>query len=57
MCTLAGHTGMVITLSFSPDGTRIVSGGEDRAIKLWDAATGGEVMKFVRLSFRGGILF
>ena len=31
---------------FSPDGTRVVSwGGNERAV-LWDAATGGELVRF-----------
>jgi WD40 repeat protein len=35
-----GHRGGVWALTFSPDGTRIASGGEDRTACLWDAATG-----------------
>jgi hypothetical protein len=42
--TLHGHTGYVFGVAFSPDGERIVSGGEDNALKLWDAQTGQEVM-------------
>lgn len=42
---LKGHTGNTLnggiyTLAYSPDGTRIVSGAEDRVLKLWDAKTG-----------------
>jgi hypothetical protein len=36
---LKGHTGRVTSVSFSPDGRRIVTGGRDRA-KVWDARTG-----------------
>jgi WD40 repeat protein/class 3 adenylate cyclase len=32
---LFGHTGGVITVDFSPDGTSILSGGEDRSIRIW----------------------
>jgi WD40 repeat protein len=35
-----GHTGLVKSVAFSPDGTHVVSGGEDEMLKLWDVATG-----------------
>ncbi|CCA72922.1 related to WD40-repeat protein (notchless protein) [Serendipita indica DSM 11827] len=38
--TLLGHQGSVTAVSFSPDGTRIVSGSLDRTIRQWDAETG-----------------
>jgi WD40 repeat protein len=38
--TLAGHSGSVMAVAFSPDGKRIASGSDDGTIKLWDAATG-----------------
>jgi WD40 repeat protein len=40
---LPGHLGWV-SLSFSPDGRRVVSGGtSDTTLKLWDTKTGFEV--------------
>jgi WD40 repeat protein len=42
--TLRGHYRYVTTVTFSPDGERIVSGGYDGKIRLWDATTGGELM-------------
>src|SRR5262249_54023489 len=30
-------------VEFSPDGTRIASGGQDRVVRVWDAATGKQL--------------
>ena len=38
--TLKGHSGYVRSVSFSPDGRRIVSGSEDKTVKVWNAETG-----------------
>ncbi|KAG8851207.1 hypothetical protein FRB91_008284 [Serendipita sp. 411] len=35
-----GHTGEVISITFSFDGRRIASGSDDKTIRLWDAETG-----------------
>ena len=42
--TLKGHSGWVNSVSFSPDGKRIVSGSVDKTLKVWDAETGQEVL-------------
>jgi WD40 repeat protein len=44
--TLSGHTGWVGTLSFSLDGTLLVSGSNDKTLKLWGVQTGGVVKTF-----------
>ncbi|KAG2073243.1 WD40 repeat-like protein, partial [Suillus decipiens] len=40
---LRGHTSTVSSVSFSPDGTRIVTGSYDKTVRLWDAGTGEPV--------------
>jgi WD40 repeat protein len=42
--TLKGHTDVVDSVAFSPDGKQIVSGSFDKTIKLWDATTGQETL-------------
>jgi len=36
--TLAGHEASIRSASFSPDGKRIISGSEDRTIRVWDTS-------------------
>ena len=36
--TLKGHSGQVLSVSFSPDGKRIVSGGRD-GVRVWDISS------------------
>ncbi len=44
--TLHGHSMDVVAVSWSPDGARLASAGFDRSIRLWDAATGKQLVSF-----------
>jgi WD40 repeat protein/predicted Ser/Thr protein kinase len=42
--TLSGHDDTIWSMSYSPDGTRIVSGGNDKTVRVWNAVTGAGIM-------------
>ena len=46
IAVLYGHTDLARCLTFSQDGTMLVSGSNDKTIKLWDMQTGGVVKTF-----------
>jgi len=46
LAILSGHTDSVQCITFSSDGTLLVSAGADKVIKLWDIQTGGVVRTF-----------
>ncbi|KAF8712130.1 hypothetical protein AX14_013129 [Amanita brunnescens Koide BX004] len=42
---LLGHVGLVESVAFSPDGSKIISGSE---IRVWEASTGDEIPPLLR---------
>jgi len=38
--TLTGHTGWVLAVAWSPDGTRLATGSADKTVRLWNPKTG-----------------
>ena len=44
LCTLTGHSNVVSSVAYSPDGKHIVSGSWDNTVKVWDSQTGKEVI-------------
>ena len=41
--TLMGHTDDVNSVAWSPDGTRLASGSDDKTVRIWEASTGKEL--------------
>ena len=41
---LQGHEDHVRSVAFSPDGLKIISGSDDKTIRIWDASTGVEML-------------
>jgi len=40
MYLLSGHAGWVMSVGFSADGSKVVSGSYDKTLKIWDADSG-----------------
>ena len=46
--TFYGNTHGVLSVAFSPDGKRLASGSRDKTVKIWDTATGQEILTLKR---------
>ena len=40
---LRGHTDVVLSVAFAPDGSILVSGGKDGTARVWDPVSGREI--------------
>lgn len=45
---LSGHTAAIRAVGFSPDGKRLVTGSEDFTARVWDVASGKEMLSLAR---------
>jgi WD40 repeat protein len=41
-----GHSSYVTSIDFSPDGKYIISGSDDKTLKLWDISSGREIRTY-----------
>ena len=44
LITFKGHTNIVWSVAISPDGKRLATGSFDSTVKIWETATGKELM-------------
>lgn len=44
LLAITGHSDTVQSVSFSPDGLKILTGSDDRTARVWDAATGQQLL-------------
>jgi WD40 repeat protein/tRNA A-37 threonylcarbamoyl transferase component Bud32 len=44
--TYRGHSNLVHAVAWSPDGSKLASGGDDRVVHVWEAATGNHLLSY-----------
>ena len=44
LLAIIGHSDTVQSVAFSPDGRKILTGSDDRTARVWDAATGQQLL-------------
>ncbi len=44
----SGHTGSIKCLAFAADGRRLLTGSDDKTLRLWEVSSGREVLRFSR---------
>ena len=57
LCTLSGHSNLVYSVAWSPDGTKLASGSADKTVRIWEAATGKQLWQLNVGSFVNSVHF
>ena len=54
---LTGHSGVVYSAVFSPDGRQILTGSRDSTVRLWDAIRGSEIRRYASVGMVFSVAF
>ncbi|MCL9760237.1 NACHT domain-containing NTPase, partial [Frankia sp. AiPa1] len=44
LTSFTGHTGAVLAVGWSPEGSRVLTGGDDGSVRVWDVGSGRELL-------------